>query len=245
MPPQLVPVATWRRHPSHRPDAARRPRRDAGRADPAVPRLRERRGRALRRHETPPEIANAICASIDLQSGAPREQPLYDEMVETLAESYRRHAGSEPPDGYAEPTAQPLHPSQRRAPRAPAGAGSAANLETHFLAGLPLRPGTHAAEERARRATPERRADAQTSGATEQHGGHGTHRAPPHGATRCPLRCARHAPLNARPQRSRLTHAPSSPALDAERRPGRLHTAARHPPASAPPRPHGATGTQA
>ena len=140
-------------------------------------------GRAPRRHETPPEIANAICASIDLQSGAPREQPLYHEMVETLAESYRRHSGSEPPDGYAEPTAQPLHPSQRRAPRSPAGAGSAANLETHFLAGLPLRPGTHAAEERARRATPERRADAHTSGATEQHGGHGTHRAPPHGAT--------------------------------------------------------------
>jgi len=146
----------------------------------------ENGGREPHRHETPPEIASAICASIDLQSGAPREQPLYHEMVETLAESYRRHAGSEPPDGYAEPTAQPLHPSQRRAPRSPAGAGSAANLETHFLAGLPLRPGTHAAEERARRATPERRADAQTSGATEQHGGHGTHRAPPHGATRCP-----------------------------------------------------------
>ena len=175
-------------------------------------------GRAPRRHETPPEIADAICASIDLQSGAPREQPLYHEMVETLAESYRRHAGSEPPDGYAEPTAQPLHPSQRRAPRAPAGAGSAANLETHFLAGLPLRHGTHAAEERARRATPKRRADTQTSGATEQHGGHGTHRAPPHGAThrratraaRTAQRAAPEKPFDACPVEPRLRRGEAS-----------------------------------
>ena len=171
MPPQLVPVATWRRHPSHRPDAARRPRRDAGRADPAVPRLRERRGRALRRHETPPEIANAICASIDLQSGAPREQPLYDEMVETLAEELppprrqrasrrlRRAHGATPPPLTAPRAESPSGGRQRGQPRDP----------------LPRRPAATTRHARGRGAgapgdarAPRRRPDLRGHGATRR-----------------------------------------------------------------------------
>jgi hypothetical protein len=198
----------------------------AARAPP--PRRTGDGGRAPRRDETPPEVATAICASIQLQSGAPREQPLCREEVETLRElpPPRQHRAARRLRR-ANSTAPPPHGSAaRREPQQ--GQGGAANPEAHSLAGLPLRRGTHAAEERARRATQTRRADAQNSEDAGRHEGHGTHRAP----TRCPTatpRARRHGTDRAHaPPESRAVNTPTSPAPAADGNSGRLPTAAPH-----------------
>ena len=66
---------------------------------------------------TPPQMATALCNSINLTDGPFGRQPLYHEEVERLADGYRRHTGHEPPSGYNEPTAQPLALGERRALR--------------------------------------------------------------------------------------------------------------------------------
>ena len=129
------------------------------------------------RSETPPEMAAALCATVRLRSGATWRQPLYHEEVEALAAGYRRHTGREPPAGYAEPTAQPLDPSERRAPRMPAGTGRRANRPMHPLAQLPLTRGACAAEARRRRATQAHRHDASDHTAAHTRGKHGAHAA--------------------------------------------------------------------
>ena len=132
------------------------------------------------RSETPPEMAAALCATIHVRSGSTWHQPLYHEEVEILAAGYRRHTGREPPAGYAEPTAQPLDPSDRRAPRAPPGTGLRANRPMHPLAQLPLKRGACAAEARLRRTAQERRHDASDHTAAHDRGAHGEHRASTH-----------------------------------------------------------------
>jgi hypothetical protein len=66
---------------------------------------------------TPPQMATALCSTVNLTDGPFGRPPLYHKEVERLADSYRRHTGREPPDGYNEPTAQPLAPYERRTTR--------------------------------------------------------------------------------------------------------------------------------
>ena len=79
---------------------------------------------------TPPQMATALCNSINLTDGPFGRQPLYHEEVERLADGYRRHTGHEPPSGYNEPTAQPLAIGERRALRTGATGTQDGDAET-------------------------------------------------------------------------------------------------------------------
>ena len=180
------------------------------------------------RSETPPEMAAALCATIRLRSGTTWRQPLYHEEVEALAAGYRRHTGREPPAGYAEPTAQPLDPSERRAPRMPAGTGRRANRPMHPLAQLPLTRGACAAEARRRRATQERRHDASDHTAAQTRGEHGKNRAStPTRCTATPQRTAAPHSHGPRADPHRAEHALTRPAPQGPRRPQAITPTAR------------------
>ena len=86
-------------------------------------RHRDRDEQARIRSATPPAMATALCATINLTRGAFGRQPLYREEVERLADGYRRITGHEPPAGYDEATADAHAPPAR---------------SRHLLAGLPL-----------------------------------------------------------------------------------------------------------
>jgi len=90
------------------------------------------------RSTTPPEMAAALCATLNLTSGAFGPQPRYEDEVEALARGYRAATGCEPPEAYAEATAEPLDPSARRAPRACDGVDAPPARTRHPLADLQL-----------------------------------------------------------------------------------------------------------
>ena len=90
------------------------------------------------RSATPPDMATALCATVNLTRGPVGPQPRFHEEVEVLARGYRRVTGSDPPEAYAEATAEPLDPPARRAPRAHDGSDAPPARARHPLADLRL-----------------------------------------------------------------------------------------------------------
>ena len=109
----------WRRGAAGSFNAARPTTPGAAASRHATHRLRhaERDVQKSLRAKTPPAMAAALCATINICDGPFGPPPLFHEEVETLRAGYRRLTGCEPPDGYGEPTAQQLAPDERRAPR--------------------------------------------------------------------------------------------------------------------------------
>ena len=145
---------------------------------------RDEQGRI--RSVTPPQMAAALCATVNLNRGAFGHQPRYEEEVEVLAANYSRVTGQAPPDGYAEATAQPPDPHAHSAPGARASANAPPTSTRHPLADMPLP--SDGVPKPTRRLTPDSRAAASDSSvlaswrlsraAPTQHARGATHDAP-------------------------------------------------------------------
>ena len=155
-----TPGATARTHAAHR-------RRHCD---------RDEQGRI--RSTTPPQMAAALCATINLNRGAFGHQPRYEDEVEVLADGYRLLTGQEPPDGYAEATARPPDPHARSAPRAPASANAPPASARHQLADIPLY-GAGLARPKRRRTPDARAAPAQNARGAAHDTPNGSGAAPP------------------------------------------------------------------
>ena len=130
------------------------------------------------RSTTPPQMAAALCATINLNRGAFGHQPRYEDEVEVLADGYRLLTGQEPPDGYAEATARPPDPHARSAPRAPASANAPPASARHQLADIPLY-GAGLARPKRRRTPDARAAPAQNARGAAHDTPNGSGAAPP------------------------------------------------------------------